>query len=126
MARSLYQTTQAEILLDDNICDDVRSEYLEKKGSKRTIDGCHDETDLVGIRSACEMCVDLLLLSLVERNEAVKDVIASSGVVGTTLVVGEVVLHGADGKLLLEAVDLVQEENDGCLDEPTRVANRVE
>lgn len=31
MARSLYQTTQAEILLDDNICDDVRSEYSEKK-----------------------------------------------------------------------------------------------
>jgi hypothetical protein len=72
------------------------------------------------------MCVDLLLLSLVERNEAVKDVIASSGVVGTTLVVGEVVLHRADGKFLLEAVDLVQEENDGCLDKPTRVANRVE
>lgn len=71
------------------------------------------------------MCVNLLLLGLVERDEAVEDIVASSGVVGTALVVGEVVLHGADGKLLLEAVDLIQEENDRCLDEPTRVANRV-
>lgn len=72
------------------------------------------------------MRVNLLLFGLVERNKAIKDIIASSGVVSTTFVVGEVVLHGADRKLLLEAVDLVQEENDGCLDEPTRVADRVE
>lgn len=112
--------------MDDNIYNHVRRGMSKKIGSKRTIDGCHDETDLVGIRSACKMCVDLLLLGLVERNEAVKDVIASSGIVGTTLVVGEVVLHGADGKFLLEAVDLVQEEDDRGLNEPTRVANRVE
>lgn len=72
------------------------------------------------------MCVDLLLLGLVEGNEAVEDVVASCGVVGASLIVGEVVLHGADGQLLLEAVDLVEEENDGGLDEPSGVANGVE
>lgn len=68
----------------------------------------------------------MLLLGLIERNEAVQDIVASSGVIGATLVVGEVVLHGADRKLLLEAVDLVQEENDGGLNEPPRVTDRVE
>lgn len=72
------------------------------------------------------MSVDLLLLGLVERHKAVEDVVTCRGVVGTTLVVREVVLHGADRQLLLEAIDLVQEENDGSLDEPSRVANRVE
>ena len=72
------------------------------------------------------MSVDLLLLGLVQRHETVEDVIARRGVVGTTLVVREVVLHGADGQLLLEAIDLVEEKNDGGLDEPSRVADRVE
>jgi hypothetical protein len=72
------------------------------------------------------MSVDLLLLGLVQRHEAVEDVVAGSGIVGTALVVGEVVLHGADGQLLLEAIDLVEEENDRGLDEPTRVADGVE
>lgn len=72
------------------------------------------------------MGVDLLSLVLVERHEAVENVIACRGVVSTTLVVGEVVLHGADGKLLLEPIDLVQEQNDRGLDEPSRVANAVE
>lgn len=79
-----------------------------------------------GVSGTCEVGVDLFLLRLVERHEAVEDVVASGGIVGTTLVVGEVVLHGADGQLLLETIDLVQEENDGRLDEPTRVADRVE
>lgn len=43
-----------------------------------------------------------------------------------TLVVGEVVLHGANGQLLLEAIDLVQEQNDRCLYKPPRVADGVE
>jgi hypothetical protein len=72
------------------------------------------------------MCVDLLGLVLVQADETVEDVVASSSVVGTTLVVREVVLHGADGQLLLESIDLVEEENDRCLDEPPRVANAVE
>ena len=45
---------------------------------------------------------------------------------GLTLIVWEVVLHRANGKLLLEPVDLVEEKNDGGLDEPPRIANRVE
>lgn len=72
------------------------------------------------------MGVDLLCLVLVETDKAIEDVIASGGVVGTALVVWEVVLHWADRKLLLESVDLVQEQNDACLHEPPRIADAVE
>ena len=44
---------------------------------------------------------------------------------GHTLVVWEVILHRADRKLLLEPIDLIQKQNDGRLDEPARVADRV-
>lgn len=71
------------------------------------------------------MCVDLLLFGLIQRHKAIEDIITSSSVVSATLVVGEIVLHRADGQLLLESIDLVQEENDGRLDEPTGIANRV-
>ena len=43
-----------------------------------------------------------------------------------TFVVGEVVLHRAHRKLLLESIDLVQEKDDGRLHEPPRVADGVE
>lgn len=94
--------------------------------SKLTIHCCHDETDLCRICGTCEMCVDLLALVLVQADEAVEDVVTGLAVVVTTLVVGEVVLHGADGQLLLKPINLVEEENDGGLDEPPRVADRVE
>ena len=91
-----------------------------------TIDRSHDESDLRCIGGAGEMCVDLLGLVLVQAHESVQDVVASCGIVITTLVVGEVVLHGADGELLLETIDLIQEEDDGCLDKPSGVADGVE
>lgn len=72
------------------------------------------------------MSINLLLFRLIQRHKAIKDVITSSGIVGTALVVGEIVLHWADGKFLLEAIDLVKEQDDGCLDKPSRVANGVE
>lgn len=93
---------------------------------KSTIDSGHDESDLSGVSGTCEMGVDLLLLGLVQGDEAVENVVAGGSVVGTTLVVGEVVLHRADGQLLLEAIDLVEEENDGGLDEPSGVADGIE
>lgn len=83
-----------------------------------TVDSRHNEADLGGIGCAGEMGVDLLSLVLVQADEAVEDVIASRGVVVTTLVVGEVVLHGADRQLLLESIDLVKEQNDRRLDKP--------
>lgn len=43
-----------------------------------------------------------------------------------TIIVWEVILHRADGKLLLKPIDLVKEENDGRLDKPPRIADRVE
>lgn len=105
---------------------DVKREISRLPGLKHTVDSGHNEADLGGVGGTGEVGVDLLLLGLVQRHEAVENVVTGGSVVGTTLVVGEVVLHGADGQLLLEAVDLVEEENDRGLDEPAGVANGVE
>ena len=50
------------------------------------------------------------------------------GSIGTmlTFIVWEVILHGADGQLLLESVDLVQEQYYASLDEPSGIADAVE
>lgn len=58
--------------------------FVSKCENKRTVDGSHDEADLCGVRGTGEMRVDLLCLVLVERDEAVQNVVASRGVVGTT------------------------------------------
>lgn len=91
-----------------------------------TVDSSHDESDLHGVGSAGEVSVDLLGLMLVQADETVQDVVAGSSIIRTTLIIGEVVLHGADGQLLLESVDLVEEQNDRSLDKPPRVADAVE
>jgi len=91
-----------------------------------TINSGHDESYLHGIRRTGKVGVDLLGLMLVQADESVKNVVASGGVIWTTLVVREVVLHWADRELLLESVDLVQEKDNTGLDEPSRVADRVE
>ena len=49
-----------------------------------TVDGRHDEADLSGIGCTRKVRVDLFGLVLVERDEAVQDVIASGSVVRTT------------------------------------------
>ena len=51
---------------------------------RRTIDSSHDESNLRRVGGAGEVSIDLLLLRLVERDEAVEDVVASSRIVGTT------------------------------------------
>jgi hypothetical protein len=56
------------------------------------------------------MGINLLRLVLVQADESVQDIIASLSVILTSLVVGEVVLHGADWQLLLESINLVQEQ----------------
>lgn len=71
------------------------------------------------------MGVDLLGFVLVQAHETVQNVVACGGVVGTALVVREVVLHRAHWQLLLETIDFVEEENDAGLDEPSRVADAV-
>lgn len=91
-----------------------------------TINGRHDEADLGGVGGTGEVGVDLLRLVLVQADEAVQDVVAGQRIVVATLVVGEVVFHGANGELLLEAIDLVEEQDDGGLDEPPGVADGVE
>lgn len=72
------------------------------------------------------MGVDLLGFVLVEADETVQDVVASSGVIWAAFVVREVILHRADGELLLESVDLVEEKDNAGLDKPSRVADTVE
>ena len=72
------------------------------------------------------MRIDLFCLGLVEGNESVQDVVACRVVVCTSLVVWEVVLHRRDGQLLLKSVDLVQEQDDTRLDEPSRIADAIE
>ena len=52
----------------------------------RTVDSSHDESDLHSVCSACEVGVDLLGLVLVERYEAVENVVAGRCVVGATCV----------------------------------------
>lgn len=83
----------------------------------------HNEANLGGIGSTGEVSVDLLSFVLIQADKAVQDVITSQGIIFTTLIIGKVVLHWADGELLLEAINLIQEQNDGSLDEPARVAN---
>jgi len=105
----LDQTAKTQVFLDDDV-----------------INGCHNEADLGGIGGAGEVGVDLLGLVLVQADESVEDVVAGQSIVVTTFEVREVVLHGADWELLLESIDLVQEEDDGGLDEPAGVADRIE
>lgn len=78
---------------------------------KLTIDSRHNESNLRSVGSASEMGVDLFGLVLVETDESVQDVVTCEGVIISTFVVWEVVLHRTNGKLLLESIDLVQEQD---------------
>jgi hypothetical protein len=112
--------------LNDDICEQL---VYAQKGSqdwKLTVDCSHDESDLGSVSGTGEMGVDLLGLVLVQADESVQDVVAGQCVIITTFVVGEVVLHWTDWELLLEAIDLVQEENDRGLDKPSGIANGIE
>lgn len=117
-----------------------------------TIHSRHDESDLCGIRRACEMRVDLFRLRLVQRHESIENVVASGSIIRSscsslrmtvhgrnlprtrgndemwsrTFIVREIILHRAHWKLFLKSVDLVQEQDDASLDKPPRVANAVE
>lgn len=105
----LDETAETEVLLDDNV-----------------IDSSHDESDLGSIGSTGEVGVDLLGLMLIQADESIQDVVACQSVIITAFVVGEVVLHWADWEFLLETINLIQEQNDRSLDEPSRVADGIE
>jgi len=72
----------------------------------------HDKSDLSGVSGTGEMGVDLLGFVLVQAYESIQDIVAGQIIIITTFVVREVVLHWADWELLLEAIDLVQEQDD--------------
>ena len=49
-----------------------------------TIDGGHDKADLCRVRGTSEMGIYLFGLMLIQRDEAVKDVVACGRIVGST------------------------------------------
>jgi hypothetical protein len=63
---------------------------------EHTINCCHDESNLHCVRGTGEMGVDLLSLVLVDRDEAVQDVVACCSIIWAALVIGEVVLLRAN------------------------------
>lgn len=90
-----------------------------------TIDSCHDETDLCCVGCTGEMGIYLLGFVLVQADESVQDIVASQRIIVSSLVIWEVVLHWADWQLLLKSIDLVQEQDNRGLDEPSRVADGI-
>lgn len=83
--------------------------------------------DLLRVSGTCIMCVDLLRSGrLVQRNEFVEEEVASGIVVIATVEIGEVVVKRRSSQFLLEQINLVQEQDDRSLDEPSRVADGVE
>jgi hypothetical protein len=81
--------------------------------------GGHDKLDLFGISGARKVCVDLLSVGLVKRDKSVEDV-------GTSLLIRKVVCERGMWQFFLETINFVQEQDDGSLDKPSRVANGVE
>lgn len=92
------------------------------------------------------MCIYLLGLMLVERDESIENVVACRGIVRSTFsnirtlvlaavvsnlielafIIREIIFHGGHRQLLLKSIDLVQEQDDGRFDKPPGVADRVE
>ena len=142
---NLDEATKTKVLLDNDICSaPCKPRCLPKKAKRRTVDCVHDESDLSRVRCTGKVCVDLLGLLLIKRNETVQDVVTSRAIVRApcrirqfswphihcvkavfTFVVREVVLHWAHWELLFEPIDLVEKQDDRGLDEPSGVADRV-
>ncbi len=78
-------------------------------GRVRTVDSCHDKADLCGVRGAREVGVDLLRLMLVEGYEPVQDVIAGSGVVGSTFSTIRLLMFPTVVSKLVELAFIVRE-----------------
>lgn len=56
-------------------------------GARRTVDSSHDEFNLSRIGCTSEMGINLFLLGLVKRDEAVEDIVTSSLIISTTWVI---------------------------------------
>lgn len=110
--RVLNETAESKVLLDDDIYKGLAYASGIWNTAKLTVYSCHDESDLCCICGAGEVRVDLLCLVLVQADESVQYVVAGKSVVITALIIWEVVLHGADRKLLLESINLVQKQDD--------------
>lgn len=102
------QATITKVLLDNDI-----------------IDSRHDKPYLGGIGGAGEVGINLLRLVLVQGNESVQDIVAGRGIIRSTFIIREIVLHRGDREFLLKPVDLVQKQDDRGLDKPSGVADRV-
>eukprot|EP01136_Pigoraptor_vietnamica_P040514 Opistho-1_new@12503 len=108
-AGRLDEAAVPEVVLDD----DVR-------------DGGKHKLDVVRVRRAREVRVDLLLVAPVHLLKLLLDkVLGGLRVAGLASVLGEAHGEGRLGDLLGEEVRLVEEENDRRLEEPLRVADGV-
>lgn len=72
------------------------------------------------------MSVDLFGFVLVQANESVQNVVASRWVIVALFVVWKIIFHRANREFLLEAINFVEKKNDGCLNEPSGITDRVE
>jgi len=125
MQFDLDKSAETKVFLDDNICRELV--YAKNEAFwDLTIYCSHDEADLSCVGGTGEVGVDLLCLMLVEADKAVEDVVAGKSIVVAAFVVREVVLHRAHWEFLLESINLVQEQDDRCLDEPSGIADGVE
>jgi hypothetical protein len=88
--------------------------------------GGHDKLDLFGISGARKVCVDLLSVGLVKRDKSVEDVGTSLLISVGTFEIRKVVCERGMWQFFLETINFVQEQDDGSLDKPSRVANGVE
>jgi hypothetical protein len=103
-----HQTAISQIVLDDNV-----------------IDGSHDKLDLGRVRGTGEMGIDLLCLGLVQGQKLLQKELAGSVIVRTPGIFRKVLFNGAGQQLVLEPINLVEKEDDGGLDKPAAVADRV-
>lgn len=97
------------------------------------------------------MGIDLLRIMLIQAHKPVQNIVTCGSIIGSTclpvrrtilgrirnkwasgkpgvrtFIIRKVILHWAHRQLLLEAIDLVEEQDDTRLCEPSRVANAVE
>jgi hypothetical protein len=89
-------------------------------------DSSHDKLDLLGISGTCKVGVDLLGSTCIESHKTLQEELASQFVLIPACEVREAIGQWALGQLFGKEVDLVQEQNNGRLNEPLGIADRVE
>jgi len=78
------------------------------------------EFDLLRVRRTSIMSINLFCCgTLIEGDEAMQKVVACGVIVASALVIREVVTEWGPWQFFSKEIDLVEEQNDGCFDEPS-------